>query len=182
MTGRKFVSWTKPGLIILSMLMYGATRLINELERCLFGLPGFPWRSKTDWIPSWPMKSCQSRNRALSMLFDVNRVKRAPCLRCFYEACKPAVKTCEVSAPTSDWLKTRLATLREEDVPQKVRIRVDRTLREKVGEIPSILTGHGERTVVRSPSPRLRGEAALATGQRAKASDGVPWRSLLAEA
>ena len=116
------------------------------------------------------------------MLFDVNRVKRTPCLRCFYEACKPAVKTCEVPAPTSDWLKTRLATLREEDVPQKVRIRVDRTLREKAGEIPSILTGHGERTVVRSPSPRLRGEAALATGQRAKASDGVPWRSLLAEA
>lgn len=110
------------------------------------------------------------------MLFDANRVKRTPCLRCLHEACKPAVKTWEVSAPTSDGLKTRLATLREEDVPQKVRIRVGRTLRE------SVLTGHGERTVVRSPSPRLRGEAALATGQRAKASDGIPWHSLLAEA
>mgnify|MGYP002804069945 FL=1 len=100
-------------------------------------------------------------------------VKRSVSLpeRCLHEACKPAVKTWEVSAPTSDGLKTRLATLREEDVPQKVRIRVGRTLRE------SVLTGHGERTIVRSPSPRLRGEAALATGQRAKASDGIPWHS-----
>jgi len=48
--------------------------------------------------------------------------------RCFYEPCKPMVTHGEISTlPTNpDWLKTRLAALREEnEVPVKVRIRLE---------------------------------------------------------
>eukprot|EP00438_Fugacium_kawagutii_P032618 Skav211246 [mRNA] locus=scaffold5993:28589:29823:- [translate_table: standard] len=108
-----------------------------------------------------------------------------PVLRCFYEACKPAVtvKVAENSAlPTNpNWLKTRLAALREQDeFPRKVQVRVVRRANGTASEVPSVLTGYGERAVFRLPSPRLRGEAAIAIGEAAKASHGVPWRSFLA--
>lgn len=94
------------------------------------------------------------------------------------------MKVAENSAlPTNpNWLKTRLAALREQDeFPRKVHIvRVARSQRTN-GEVPSVLTGYGERAVWRLPSPRLRGEAAIAIGEAAKASHGVPWRSFLVQ-
>eukprot|EP00913_Durusdinium_trenchii_P016652 g15652.t1 len=97
--------------------------------------------------------------------------------RCFYERCKPSGNFTEVPSalPTNpDWLKTRLAALAEESEFPKVKVRLNRP---KNTEIPSPLTGHGERTKCRSPSPRLLGEG-VAIGEANKASLGVPWRSL----
>ena len=70
-------------------------------------------------------------------------------LRCYYEACQPLVS---LVPSNPDWLKTRLATLREEDEP-RVSIKVARAAERR-----TVLTGYGERTVVRAPSPRLHGD------------------------
>jgi len=62
----------------------------------------------------------------------------------------------------------------------KEKVRRDKADRA-IAEIPSVLKGYGERMTYRSPSPRLRGEAAIAIGEASKASHGVPWRSLLVQ-
>jgi len=144
-----------------------------------------PSPSKRETQLSPHMRSGEDARNAL--LQPCSSVKRSVSLpdRCFYEPCKPMVTHGEISTlPTNpDWLKTRVAALREEnEVPVKVRIRLEKVRRDKadraIAEIPSVLKGYGERMTYRSPSPRLRGEAAIAIGEASKASHGVPWRSL----
>eukprot|EP00435_Cladocopium_sp_Y103_P037089 s1796_g9.t1 len=136
-----------------------------------------PSPSKRETQLSPHMRSGEDARNALQP--SASCVKRSVSLpdRCFYEPCKPMVKLEEISTlPTNpDWLKTKLAALREEnEFPRKEKGRRDRA----IAEIPSVLTGYGERMTYRSPSPRLRGEAAIAIGEASKASHGVPWRSL----
>jgi len=79
------------------------------------------------------------------------------------------------------WLK-KMPTVHDE--PEQVRVRLTLKCRPgakgregKENEVQSVLTGHGERTVVKPYAPKAWGEG-VNNYHAAKASVGIPWRRL----
>mmetsp|Transcript_93087 Transcript_93087/g.221379 ORF Transcript_93087/g.221379 Transcript_93087/m.221379 type:complete len:420 (+) Transcript_93087:122-1381(+) len=93
--------------------------------------------------------------------------------RCFLKTEDSKSSPPSPSNGNENWLKTKLDALKEQE---RVKIRC-LPRKEPAVFVETVLTGMGERSVIRQLSPRLRGEG-KAIGVHAHKSGGIPWRNL----